>query len=160
MSQSLRAFTHLPIPADDPLMSLLARHTALAILPMEDVLDCLGLDPRQADALVASGGFKRLLASEKARLLTLDGRRDMADWKQCLVEHQYLERLMVVALDAKTTAPVVVDAYKNVRRPQEKVAAGAGGGPTFAIQINVPGAAPTSMHVPMPVIDASAEEEA
>ena len=102
--------------------------------------------------------FAEQVRSERRRLLSLEGQRDMAEWKQALTEHRFWDRLMVMALDEKTSSPAVIDAMKVVKRQTKDAGAGGGGGgPQFIVNISVPGETP--MRVTTSVVDSQEDAE-
>ena len=100
-----------------------------------------------------------MVKGEKRRLLTMDGRRELNDWKALVLEDVYFDKLMDLAAGGATgplTPSQVLEAVKVTRRPPERKndpgSTNGNMGPVFAININLPGETRTEVRA-MPVID-------
>lgn len=127
----------------EPEIALLARHVAMNLVEGKELCAQLSITETELDRIKETPTFAARLRQEKARLLTLEGRRDLADWKQALTEHQYWDRLMGIALNDNSSAPAIIDGMKVVKRPAAREGGpGGGGGPAFVVNISIPNAEP------------------
>lgn len=146
---------------DDGVLPLLAKHIALDLLPEETLTKLLGLNTTELERVRHSPEFEGLVRRERSRLLTVDGQREVNEWKQALTENQYWDRLMSLGLNVSASATALIDGMKVVKRPNERGGApgqGGAGGPQFVVNITIPNA--PALQVTTTVVDSQAEEVA
>lgn len=151
----LRRFVSQPEMSDSDLQ-LLARQVAMDLVERDELCTHLSLTAAELARIEADPSFAERVKAERRRLLSLEGQRDMAEWKQALTEHKFWDRLMTMALAETTSPTAVIDAMKVVKRPAAKDGGAGGGGPAFVVNISVPGEAP--MRVAASVVDSEATE--
>jgi len=139
-------------------LALLARQVAMDLVPREDICSMLSVSDVDMARIEAEPEFAERVRNERRRLLSLEGQRDLAEWKQALTEHRFWDRLMLMAINEQTSSPAIIDAMKVVKRQtKENAAGGGGGGPQFIVNISVPGETP--MRVAASVIDNQEDAE-
>src|SRR5512146_1048190 len=129
----------LPPSLDDADLQILARHLAMGVVDENTLCEHLGLAAVELARVKATSRFQELMAKEKRRLLTIEGQRELAEWKHALTEHEYFDRLLGLAVNQTTSAPAIIDAFKALRVGQGRGANAPGaGGPGYVVNIMVP----------------------
>lgn len=153
----------LPPNLDPADLQVLARHLAMGVVGEETICEHLGLTTVELARVKALPAFQELMAKEKRRLLTIEGQREIAEWKQALVEHEYFDRMLGLAVNQTTSAPAIIDGFKALRVGQGRGANGQGaGGPGYVVNIMVPGVEVTRVAtvVAPPMVEGVAEPAA
>lgn len=145
----LRRFVAPPAGFTEDDLAVVAKHLALDLIEPTEICEHLQITNQELARLQEDPVFAERVRVERRRLgTTLEGQRELADWKQAMTENKFWDRLMTMALNDQTSATSIIDGFKVVKRPVEKAGAGGGyGGPVFAININVPGADATRVTI-------------